>query len=144
MNENSNLNIQIAHNEESPQSLGVIHALMQEDKSENAGGKPALEPGDDFDTRSDNIVASQQMKMPRLEQQTISLSKSISTQRYDLKPDVYIESDERIFFHDDSFKCVASESHFSLYPDVFNDDNFPLSTLKIFQKTQRISQISHR
>ena len=66
MNENSNLNIQISHDEESSQSLGVMHALMQEDKSENAGGKPALEPGDDFDTRSNNIVANQQMQMPRL------------------------------------------------------------------------------
>ena len=61
MNENSNLNIQISHDEESPQSLGVMHALMQEDKSENVGGKPTLEPGDDFDTRSDNIIANQQM-----------------------------------------------------------------------------------
>ena len=94
MNENSNLNIPIGHNEESPQSLGVMHALMQEDKSENAGGKPALEPGDEFDTRSDDLVASQQMQTPRLEQQTIFLSGSISTQRYDLKPVVYIESDE--------------------------------------------------
>ena len=98
---------------------------MQEDKRENVGGKPALEPGDDFDTSSDNIVASQQMQSPRLEQQTISVSKSISTQRYDLKPDVYVESNERRFFHDDIVKCVASESHFSLYPDVLSDDNFP-------------------
>ena len=93
MNEDSKLNIQISHDEESPQSLGVMHALMQEDKSENAGGKCTLEPEDDFDTRSDNIIANQQMQVPRLEQQTISLSKSISTQRYDLKPDVYDESD---------------------------------------------------
>ena len=88
MNENSNFNIQIAHNEESPQSLGVIHTLIQEDKSKDDGGKPA------FDTRSDDLVASQQMQTPRLEQQTIFLLGSISTQRYDLKPDVYVESDE--------------------------------------------------
>jgi len=63
--------------------------------------------------------------MPRLEQQTNSLSRNTSTQRYDLKPDAYDESDEKRFFHDDSFKCIVPEMHFSLYPDVFSDDNFP-------------------
>ena len=81
--------------------------------------------------------------MPRLEQKTISLSKSISTQRYDLKPDVYVESDERNFFHDDIFKCVVSESHFSLYPDVFSDDNFsPLNIKDISKITEDYSNES--
>lgn len=145
MNDNSNLNKQITHNEESPQSLGVIHTLIQEDKSENTGGKPALEPGDDFDTRSDNIVASQQMQTPRLEQQTISLSKRISTQRYDLKPDVYVESDEQRYFFMMTILNALLQNHTSLFILMFlMMITFPLSTLKIFQKTQRIIQINHR
>ena len=75
------------------------------------------------------------MQMPMLEQKTISLSKSISTQRYDLKPDVYDESDEQRFFHDDIFKCIVPESHFSLYPDVFSDDNFPPLNIKDISKS---------
>ena len=68
------------------------------------------------------------MQKPRLEQQINSLSENTNTQRYDLKPDVYNECDEQEIFHDDVFKCIVSESHFSLYPDVFSDDNFfPLS-----------------
>lgn len=135
MNENFNMNIQISHDEEGSQSLVYMHALMKEDKSENVGGKPALELEDGFDTRSDNFIASQQMQMPRLEQQTNSLSKNISTQRYDLKPYVYDESDEQGFFHDDSFKCIIPETHFSLYPDVFSDDNFPPLSIKDISKS---------
>ena len=97
---------------------------MQEDKSEDVARKPALEPEGNLETRLDNIIASQQMQTPRLEQQINSLSENTNTQRYDLKPDVYSECDEQEFFHDDIFKCIVSESHFSLYHDVFSDDNF--------------------
>ena len=125
MNENSNLNVRLSHDEEGSKSLGDMHAPTQEDKSEDVEGKPALTTEDDFDTKCDNVIASQQMHMPRLEQQTNSLSENTSTQRYDLKPDLYDESNEQIFCHDDSFKYIFPETHFSLYPDVFSDDNFP-------------------
>lgn len=83
------------------------------------------------------------MQMPRLEQQSISLSKSISTQRYDLKPDVYDQFNEQRFFHDDILKCIVSESHFSLYPDVFSDDNFsPLNIKDISKNTKDYSNES--
>jgi len=67
MNENSNLNVRLSHDEEDSQSLGDMDDLTQEDQSENVEGKPALTTEDDFDTKSDNIIASQQMQMPRLE-----------------------------------------------------------------------------
>jgi len=110
-NENSNLNLPITHDEETSQSLGNMPALMQEDKSENVERKPALEPERNLETMLDNIIASQQMQTPRLEQQINSLSENTNTQRYDLKPDVYNERDEQEFFHDDIFKCIVSESH---------------------------------
>ena len=75
---------------------------------------------------------SRQMQISRLEQQTDSLSENTNTQRYDLKPNIYDECDQQEILHDDIFKCIVSESHFSLYPDVFSDDNFlPLSINKI-------------
>lgn len=143
MNENSNLNVRLSHDEEDSQSLRDMHDLTQEDQSENVEGKPALTTEDEFDTKSDNIIARQQMQMSRLEQQTNSLSGNTSTQRYDLKPGVYDESNEQKKFHDDSFKRIVPETYFSLYPDVFSDDNFPPSVLKIYKKTQRIIQMSH-
>lgn len=142
MNEDSKLNTQIIYNEENLQILGVIHALIPEDKSENTERETILEPEDDSDTKSDNIITNQWTQMPRLEQRTIFLSKSISAQRYDLKPDFYDESDEQSFFHD-LFKCIIPDSHFSLYPDLFSDGNFsPLHIKDISKNTEGYSNDS--
>lgn len=132
MNQDSNVNTQIIYNEENLQSLGVMHALIPEDKSENTEKETILEPEDDSDTKSGNIITNQQMQIPRLEQRIISLSKSISAKRYDLKPDVYDESDEQSFH--DVFKCIIPDSHFSLYPKVFSDDNFSPLNIKDISK----------
>ena len=70
--------------------------------------------------------------MPRLDPPNVSLSKSIGTKRYDLKPDAYSESDERDLFN--VFKYIAPEPHFSLYPDVFIDDNFSPLNIKDLKK----------
>jgi len=42
MNENSNFNVRLSHDEEGSQSLGDMHALNEEDKSEDLEGKPTL------------------------------------------------------------------------------------------------------
>lgn len=142
MNEDSKVNTQTIHNEENLKSLRVMHALIPEDKNENAERETTLEPEDDSDAESDNIITNQRMQMPRLEHRTISLSKSISAQRYDLKPDVYDESDEKSFFYD-VFKCIIPDSHFSLYPDVFSDDNFsPLNIKDTSKNTEGYSNDS--
>ena len=142
MNEHFKSNTKIIRNEENLQSLGVMHALMPENKNENTERETTLEPEDDSDTKSDNIITNQRMQMPRLEQRTISPSKSISAQRYDLKPDVYDESDEQSFFYD-VFKGIIPDLHFSLYPDVFNDDNFsPLNIKDVSKNTEGYSNDS--
>jgi len=48
----------------------------------------------------------------------------MSTKRYDQQPEIYNECNAQEFSQEDIFKCIISESHFSLYPDIFNDDNF--------------------
>lgn len=119
-----------------------MHALIPENKDENAERETTLEPKDDSDIKSDNIISDQRMLMPRLDQPTVSLSESISAQRYDLKADVYDESDEQNFFHD-VFKCIVPDSHFSLYPDVFSDDNVsPLNIKHISKNTEGYSSDS--
>ena len=66
--------------------------------------------------------------MPRLDLPTASLPKSIGTKGYDLKPDAYSESDEQNLF--DVSKCIIPDSHFSLYPNVFSDDDFSPHNIK--------------
>lgn len=93
-----------------------------------------MEPEDDSDTKSDNIITNQRVQMTRLEQQTISLSKNISAQRYDLKPDVYDESDEQFFFM--MFSNALFQIRIFLFIQMFLVMTiFPLPILKTSQKT---------
>lgn len=62
--------------------------------------------------------------MPKSEQQSSLLQESMSTQMNDLQSEIYNEHNAQEFSKRDSFKCIVSGSHFSLYPDIFNDGNF--------------------
>ena len=62
--------------------------------------------------------------MPKSEQQSSVLQESICTQRNDLQSEIYNEHNAQELSNRDSFKCIVSGSHFSLYPDIFNDSNF--------------------
>lgn len=77
-------------------------------------------------------------QMPRSKQQSSLLQKNMSTQKNDLEFEICNEHNAQEFSNRDSFKCIVLGSHFSLYPDIFNDDNFPLLVLMIFQKLKRI------
>ena len=59
--------MRIIHDEETSRRLEDMPALIQEDISENVERKPTLETESDLETRLDNIIASRQMQMSRLE-----------------------------------------------------------------------------
>ena len=48
----------------------------------------------------------------------------MSIQRNDLQYEIYHEHNAQEFSNKESFKCIVSSSHFSLYPNIFNDGNF--------------------
>ena len=65
-------------------------------------------------------------KMPKSEQQSSVLQESICTQRNDLQSEIYNEHNAQELSNRDNFKCIVSGSHFSVYPDIFNNGNiFP-------------------
>jgi len=125
INEKSNLDVQINHDEEISQSLENTSDPIQEDKSGNFARKAALESKINSEENSENMITTQQMQMSRLEQQSNLLPKNMSTQRYDQKPEIYDECNAQEFSQGDIFKCIISESHFSLCLDIFNDGNSP-------------------
>ena len=63
-------------------------------------------------------------QMPKSEQQSSVLQKSICTQRNNLQSEIYNENNAQELSNKDNFKCIVSGSHFSLYLDIFNDGNF--------------------
>jgi len=66
-------------------------------------------------------------QMPKSEQQSSLLQESMNTQRNDLESEIYNQHNVQEFSNQYIFNCIISDSHFSLYPDMFNDGNlFPL------------------
>lgn len=146
INENSNMGVQINGDEVVSKSLENISIQMQEVNNNNFGEKAALKSESYFEVNSENQIANQQVQpaikmqtvvqisefihdeqMPKSEKQSNVLQESIRTQRNDLQSEIYNEHNAQEFSNRDSFKCIVSGSHFSLYPDIFNDGNiFPL------------------
>jgi len=62
--------------------------------------------------------------MPNSDNQSTILQESASRQMNDLQFEIYNEYNVQEFSNRDIFKCIASDSHFSLYSDIFNDGNF--------------------
>lgn len=160
INENSNLGVQINCDEEVSQSLENISNQMQEDNNNNFGERPALESESFYALNLENQIANQQVQatikvnnsmqtavqisesfhdeqMLKSKQQRNLLQKSMSTQRNDLEFEIYNEHNVQEFSNRNIFKCIISDSHFSLYPDIFNDDNFsPLGVNDISENTE--------
>ena len=160
INENPNLDVQINCDEVVSQSLENISNQMQEDNNSNFGERTALESENYSAVNSENQIANQQVQaaikvnnkiqtavqiseflhdeqMPKSQQQSSLLQESMSIQRNDLESEIYNEHNAQEFSNRDSFKCIVSGSHFSLYPDIFNDGNFsPLDINDISENTE--------
>jgi len=61
--------------------------------------------------------------MPNSEQQSNILREITCTKMNDLKSEIYNEQNAQEFLNRDTFKSIASDSHFSLYLDIFADSN---------------------
>lgn len=137
------MDVQINCDEVVSQNLENISIQMQEDNNNNFGEKAALKSESYFEENLENQITNQQVQtaikmqtaikiseflhneqMPKLEQKNSVLQESICTQRNDQQSEIYNEHNAQKFSNRDSFKCIVSGSHFSLYRDIFNDGNF--------------------
>ena len=76
-------------------------------------------------------------QMSKSGQQSSLLQESMHTQRNDLESEIYNDHNAQEFSNRNIFKCIISDSHFSLYPDIFNDGNFsPLGVNDISENTE--------
>jgi len=75
-------------------------------------------------------------QMPNSGQQSNILQKITNTQMNDLRSEIYNEENAQESLKRDTFKSITYDSHFSLYPDIFADNN--LSPLNINDISENI------
>ena len=160
INENSNMDVKTNYNEVVSQSLENISYQMQEGNNNNFGQRVALKFENYSVLNSKNQTANQQVQVaikvncntqapiqiseffhdkqvPNSENQSIILQESGNIQMNALQSEIYNEHNVQEFSNKDFFKCIVSDSHFSLYPDIFNDGNFsPLNINDISETTE--------